>query len=179
MFDSLISIVCLFGNKTIDAQCGAAGQPRNNALYQNIKQSYEQNIRNADFDSLSADVDRHMSAALCSTINDVNIYKHTLFRTKFAVPALAPTIDQVLNNVTDVCDNAVRRYKFFTQNLDEMMQDLATLPSSFHPLLVPLMMDHSDECASTFTQLISNEMDNIQNAMLIGYTIVPKLFFEN
>lgn len=117
-----------------------------------------------------------MSTALCKALKDADSYKQSLYKTKIVIPALSKTIDRILNNVTSVSDNAIRRYKFFTENWSEMIQDLATVPSSLHSYLLPLILDRSTQSAMSFTRLISSEVDKIEGAVLVGSTEVSKLY---
>lgn len=153
-----------------------ANGPTNYALYQNIQKSYERNIKNADFDTLIDEVDRYMSAGLCMALRDADSYKQSLYKTKIVIPHLSQTIDRILGNVTKVADNAIRRYKFFTENWSEMVQDLATVPISLHPYLLPLITNNAAQSAMSFTQLITREVEKIQGAVLVGSMAVSKLY---
>lgn len=62
-------------------------EPKNYALYRNIKKSYDQNIKTADFDTLIDEVDRHMSTVLCAALNGADSYKKSLRKIKFVIPA--------------------------------------------------------------------------------------------
>lgn len=117
-----------------------------------------------------------MSTALCIALKDADSYKQSLYKTKIVIPALSKTIDRILNNVTTVSDMAIRRYKFFTENWSEMIQDLATVPSSLHSYLLPLILERSSQSAMSFTRLISNEVGKIESAVLVGTTEVSKLY---
>lgn len=117
-----------------------------------------------------------MSASLCVALRDADSYKQSLYKTKIVIPALSKAIDRILGNVSRVSDNAIRRYKFFAENWSEMIQDLATVPNSLHSYLLPLISSNSGRSAMSFTQLITREVDNIQNAVLVGTSEVSKLY---
>lgn len=145
-------------------------------MYRNIKRSYEENLKNADFYTLIDEVDRYMSTALCTALKDADAYKQSLFKTKIVIPHLSKPIDRILSNVTRVSDDAIRRYKFFTENWSEIIQDLATVPPSLHPYLLPLIAERSSQSSMSFSRLIVREVNKIQNAVLAGSTIVSKLY---
>lgn len=93
--------------------------PENYTLYRNIRKSYEENIKTADFDTLIDEVDRHMSASLYSAIKDADSYKQSLYKTKIVIPALSKTIERILSNVTHVSDDAIWRKTFFHRELEQ------------------------------------------------------------
>lgn len=146
------------------------------ALYRNIKKSYEQNLKVADFDTLIDEVDGYMSTALCTALKDADSYKQSLHKTKIVIPYLSKPIDRIISNVTRVSDDAIRRYKFFSENWSEMIQDLATVSPNLHPYLLPLIAERSGQSASSFTQLITREVGKIQGAVSAGSKQVAKLY---
>lgn len=154
-------------------------EPENYALYRNIKKSYEQNIKTADFDTLIDEVDRHMSTPLCAALKTANSYVESLRKTKFVIPALTNTVDRIIRNVTRASDNAVRRYKFFTENWTELIEDLSAVPQSLHSFLLPMILERSSQSAFSFTRLIVNEVESIQGAVLIGSSEVSQIYIWN
>lgn len=152
-------------------------QSKNYSLFQSIKKSYEENIKNMDFDQLIDEVDRSMSSVLCLALKDADSYKQSLYKTKIILPHLSKSIDRILFNVTKVSDDAIKRYKFFAENWSEMIQDLSTIPSSLYPYLLPMIHDRAGQSALSFTRLINQEVDKIHSSVLVGSIEVSKLYY--
>lgn len=149
---------------------------RNFALYKSIKNSYEENLKTADFDKLIDDVDRSMSSALCVALKDADAYKQSLFKTKIVVPHLAKSVDRILFNVTSVTDESIRRYKFFLENWSELMQDLSTIPETLHPYVLPMVHDRSGQSALSFTRFVNREVEKIEKSILFGSMQVSQFY---